>query len=88
MGLTEKIAKREPERMPDWHFKLMNVLFHIIDFVYPYIDKRVQQFGIRPNMTVVDYGCGPGRTASDSPGLPAIKVKSLPLIFMSWLSRR
>jgi ubiquinone/menaquinone biosynthesis C-methylase UbiE len=61
MGLIEKIAKREPERMPDLHFKLMNVLFHIIDFVYPYIDKRVQKFGICPNMTVVDYGCGPGR---------------------------
>jgi ubiquinone/menaquinone biosynthesis C-methylase UbiE len=61
MGLVEKIAKRETERMSDLHFKLMNILFHIVDFVYPYIDKRVQKFGIGPNMTIVDYGCGPGR---------------------------
>jgi len=42
----------------------MEFLFRIIDFVYPYIDKRVQNFGIQPGMTVVDYGCGPGRYAT------------------------
>jgi len=56
-----KKARRKPERMPDLHFKLMNIIFRIIDFVYPYIDKRVEKFGIKPGMTVVDYGCGPGR---------------------------
>ncbi len=47
--------------MLDTSFKLMNVIFHIMDFVYPYIDKRVKRFGVQPGMTVVDYGCGPGR---------------------------
>ena len=55
------MRKRKTERMSDISFKLMNLIFHIIDFVYPYINKRVQKFGIKPGMTIVDYGCGPGR---------------------------
>ena len=47
--------------MPDLHFKVMNVMFHVVDFFYPYIKRRVQTFGLREGMTVVDYGCGPGR---------------------------
>jgi len=47
--------------MPDWCFKLMDLFFHIIDYIYPYIDKRVEKFGIKPGLTIVDYGCGPGR---------------------------
>ncbi len=47
--------------MPDWSFKLMDLIFRVIDYIYPYIDKRVEKFGIRPGLTVVDYGCGPGR---------------------------
>jgi len=61
VGIIKKIMKRKSERMPDLHFKLMNIIFRIIDFVYPYIDKRVEKFGIKPGITVVDYGCGPGR---------------------------
>jgi ubiquinone/menaquinone biosynthesis C-methylase UbiE len=53
--------RRRSERMSDFSFRGMELLFRVIDFVYPYIDKRVQRFGIRPGMTVVDYGCGPGR---------------------------
>lgn len=55
------VQKRKSERMPDWHFKFMNLIFHVMDFIYPYIDKRVKKFGLKPGMTVVDYGCGPGR---------------------------
>jgi ubiquinone/menaquinone biosynthesis C-methylase UbiE len=54
-------GRRRSERMSDFSFRGMEVLFRIIDFVHPYIDKRVQNFGIQPGMTVVDYGCGPGR---------------------------
>ena len=61
MALKNIVPKMKSERMPDMHFRFMNVCFHIIDFVYPYIDKRVRNFGIEPGMTVVDYGCGPGR---------------------------
>jgi ubiquinone/menaquinone biosynthesis C-methylase UbiE len=52
---------RKHERMPDWSFKAMNLLFRAIDFIYPYVEKRVKKFGIKPGMTIVDYGCGPGR---------------------------
>jgi len=55
------VLKRKKERMSDISFKLMNLIFHVIDFVHPYIDKRVEKFGLQPGMTVVDYGCGPGR---------------------------
>ena len=55
------LPKRKKERMSDTSFKLMNLIFRVIDFIYPYIDKRVEKFGLQPGMTVVDYGCGPGR---------------------------
>jgi ubiquinone/menaquinone biosynthesis C-methylase UbiE len=53
--------KRRKEGMWDWSFRLMNLIFHVIDYIYPYIDKRVEKFGITSGLTVVDYGCGPGR---------------------------
>jgi ubiquinone/menaquinone biosynthesis C-methylase UbiE len=49
------------EKMSDASFRLMALLFGILDFFYPYIDTRIQRFGRREGMTVVDYGCGPGR---------------------------
>jgi len=58
------VQKRKKERMSDLSFKLMNLIFRVMDFVYPYIDKRVKKFKILPGMTVVDYGCGPGRYAT------------------------
>lgn len=61
MVLKKAVRKRKTERMPHTSFKVMTFIFHVIDFIYPYIDKRVQKFGIGPGMTVVDYGCGPGR---------------------------
>ena len=47
--------------MSDLSFKLMSLTFDVIDLFFPYIDKRVKNFGIQGGMTVVDYGCGPGR---------------------------
>jgi len=52
---------RITERMSDTSFKLMSLTFNIIDLFYPHVDKRVKSFGIQEGMTVVDYGCGPGR---------------------------
>ena len=52
---------RVPERMSDTSFKLMSLTFSVIDVLFPYIDKRVKSFDLQPGMTVVDYGCGPGR---------------------------
>ena len=52
---------RVPERMSDTSFKLMSLTFDVMDVLFPHIDKRVKNFGIQGGMTVVDYGCGPGR---------------------------
>jgi len=61
MASQKQPGRRGSERMSDFSFRGMESLFRVIDFVHPYIDKRVQRFGIQPGMTVVDYGCGPGR---------------------------
>jgi len=47
--------------MSDASFRIMEALFAIQDTLFPYIDRRARLFGIEAGMTVVDYGCGPGR---------------------------
>ncbi len=47
--------------MSDTEFRGMVSLFRLLDFFYPYVARRAKSFGIREGMTVVDYGCGPGR---------------------------
>ena len=49
------------ERMSNASFRMMLLLFDIIDFFYPHVARRAKRFGITEGMTVVDYGCGPGR---------------------------
>ena len=61
MTSQKKPDRRGSERMSDFSFRGMELIFKVVDFVYPYIGKRIQRFGIQPGMTVVDYGCGPGR---------------------------
>ena len=61
MGLKDNVHKREREKMSEKSFKMMTFTFKIVDFIFRYIDKRVRKFGIVEGMTVVDYGCGPGR---------------------------
>ena len=51
----------ESDRMSGSSYRLMIAAFAVLDFFFPYIDRRVRRFGIREGMTVVDYGCGPGR---------------------------
>jgi len=56
-----KIRKRPTEKMSDRTFKNMTAVFKIVDLLFPYIPRRIKKFDIQPEMTVVDYGCGPGR---------------------------
>ncbi len=49
------------DRMSDLSFRLMAALFRLLDTFFPYVDRRVRGFALLPGMTVVDYGCGPGR---------------------------
>ena len=50
-------------KLSDKEFKVMQGIMKVIDTVHPYVPARVKRFGIEPGMTVVDYGCGPGRYA-------------------------
>lgn len=51
----------EIDRMPDFAFRAMSWIMELQDRFSSKIDRRVTTFGIETGMTVVDYGCGPGR---------------------------
>jgi ubiquinone/menaquinone biosynthesis C-methylase UbiE len=51
----------EGERMSNTEYRLMVFTMDLVDIFCSHIEKRVARFGIQPGMTVVDYGCGPGR---------------------------
>jgi ubiquinone/menaquinone biosynthesis C-methylase UbiE len=55
------VSAGQMERMSDFSFRMMAVIMKVLDWVWPRVDRRVQKFGVQPGMTVVDYGCGPGR---------------------------
>jgi len=61
MSTNPPSSRTHPDRMPNFGFRAMVGVMNIMDFFWPRIDRRVQTFGIRPGMAVVDYGCGPGR---------------------------
>jgi ubiquinone/menaquinone biosynthesis C-methylase UbiE len=54
---------KTPDRMSDLSFRLMTATFAVIDAIYPRVDRRALGFGIPEGITLVDYGCGPGRYA-------------------------
>lgn len=49
------------DRMSDLAFRLMAATFRVVDLFRTDLAARVDTFGLEPGMTVVDYGCGPGR---------------------------
>ncbi|MBA7600230.1 2-methoxy-6-polyprenyl-1,4-benzoquinol methylase [subsurface metagenome] len=53
-----KEKKLEP--MPDAGFKCMMWFFKLVDLFWN-PQKQVKKFPLKEGMTVVDYGCGPGR---------------------------
>ena len=61
MGIKDRVEKRETEKMSDLAFTVMVFLFKVVDLIFPHIEKRIKNFGIKEGMTIVDYGCGPGR---------------------------
>jgi ubiquinone/menaquinone biosynthesis C-methylase UbiE len=60
-GRGGSMSKRQTDRMSDLSFRMMTLVFNLIDLVSPRVDRRVGKFGIQPGVTLVDYGCGPGR---------------------------
>ncbi len=59
MRLFRRICGYEVERIPDFSFRLMSLLFSIRDVFIP-VGKRLDRFGIDRGAVVVDFGCGPG----------------------------
>ncbi len=59
--LEVTISYRNGDRMFDQGFKTMTQLYRMRDLLIPTVARRVESLGIQPGMTVVDYGCGPGR---------------------------
>jgi ubiquinone/menaquinone biosynthesis C-methylase UbiE len=49
------------EKMSNLSFRMMTLIFQFVDAFYSYIPKRIESFGISKGMTIIDYGCGPGR---------------------------
>jgi ubiquinone/menaquinone biosynthesis C-methylase UbiE len=49
------------EFIPDIGFKMMGFIMKIMELVHPQAEIRAKTFGILEGMTIVDYGCGPGR---------------------------
>jgi ubiquinone/menaquinone biosynthesis C-methylase UbiE len=57
MRLT--VSGKGVDRMPGFAFRMMNAIFDIRDrFVS--VSSLLDEFGVKPGQTVVDYGCGPG----------------------------
>jgi ubiquinone/menaquinone biosynthesis C-methylase UbiE len=59
--MTQPAESPAVPKMSNLSFRLMDSTFRLLDFLHPHIDKRLPAFGIAEGMTVVDYGCGPGR---------------------------
>jgi ubiquinone/menaquinone biosynthesis C-methylase UbiE len=55
----------EVDRMPDFAFRMMKLLFIIYYFLKP-AKKYLKKFGIIPGSTVIDYGCGTGACIKDA----------------------
>jgi len=75
MSVRKRVEKRRTEKMSNTSFRMMNWTFKVVDFFYPYIKKRIKKFGIEEGMTVVDYGCGPGRYSTEFAKLVGEKGK-------------
>ena len=53
------ILGTEVERMPDFVFRLMKLLFHFFYF-FKSVRKDLDRFGVGNGDKVADWGCGPG----------------------------
>lgn len=63
--MKNRLYGNEIDRMPDFTFRLMKVLFAVYYFFRP-AGKYLSKFGIKPGFTVVDYGCGTGAFIKDT----------------------
>ena len=55
----------EVEKMPDFVFRMMKILFIIYYFFKP-AKRKLKKFGIKQGSTIIDYGCGTGACIKDA----------------------
>ncbi|MFC2059841.1 class I SAM-dependent methyltransferase, partial [Chloroflexota bacterium] len=53
-------TENKPKPMPDTSFRCMMWIFKLFD-LFRNPQKRIKMIPLKEGMTVVDYGCGPGR---------------------------
>ena len=59
MSVKQLFLGNNMDRMPNFAFRMMSLMFMLRDrFGSP--ERKLDQFGIKPGDTVIDYGCGPG----------------------------
>jgi ubiquinone/menaquinone biosynthesis C-methylase UbiE len=63
MNMGDVVSGNGMDRMPNFAFRMMSVIFKIMKPFFPY-KKIIDQMEIQEGMTVVDYGCGPGNYVS------------------------
>ena len=59
MPVKQMVLGNDRDRMPDIAFRMMSLMFMIRD-LFGSPERKLDQFGIKPGDTVIDYGCGPG----------------------------
>jgi ubiquinone/menaquinone biosynthesis C-methylase UbiE len=68
--MKNAILGNEIERMPDFVFRLMKILFHIF-YLFKSVRKDLELFGVKKGDVIADWGCGTGaytKTASEMVG--------------------
>jgi len=53
------------EKLSNTEFRMMQCFMAFLDHVHYYVGTKAASFGIQNGMTVVDYGCGPGRYTAE-----------------------
>ena len=61
MSVQGRLHQRPTEIMSNTSFRLMSLVFKLIDQLSTCVERRALSFDVHPGMSVVDYGCGPGR---------------------------
>ena len=70
MTIGDTLTGREADRISGLAFKIMSFLIKLSG-KFMNVERTLDQFGIQPGFTVIDYGCGPGnyiKRASESVG--------------------
>ena len=57
--MKQGLLGKRMDRMPNYAFKIMAAIFWVRDRLVS-VGSLLDNFGIQPGQTVVDYGCGPG----------------------------